>query len=718
MKTKAKNDFKAPDFNYEDKFYDLCEQNTSSFIKKAENKELSMGNTLSSVKNYYQYINCDSSVHQKEFESYSLEDKFDWMTEASEEFNKASFNKVKKILSSLDTNENVIEILNNFAIVGTDSYSELQILHKFVLKFEDIMQTFEMIISTNGKKSFLQFPSLIKDFINVYNALLCIISVSMIIYIRDLMEIHETCSVYDAYNTNLVITLQNIVKTLRPFTEKFTTPTGLIHKHIEKALKPINDDIKQNLVMFKREEKTLQEIKKQIPKLLDVNDLLSLSKALSLTTFIRTYYAYDKDALELMNEVDKQCISTSNFGFIPNLLVFIRDINPLFNQTPKTDFLISPTIFTQRKFLSSDTRYANITDDYTFNIEVLLRNAYVTHSYHKLCLHKYQEHDYSGVHITSHLPCSSSLDGFCRYDGWFDKRHYDKAYEFKFGNTNELKLKYYEKFISNSIKPLYYRALLVCTHSVCPKVIPSEYTCELILPLCKFNKLEYGRSHNYTNFLLSVRDVAYNCKKDLSEKNFIAFNYHLGIEDEYNKESKDVIDTFNTNVAKFDESSESDRLERVEKLLDTYVKPYGNSVLVHNGEKYECTRTDKGFNIKVNNTSNCFLTQSTIQYKPAKNGHYMVLSFNNGECFKEDDCYKWMYYGYDAMKNDIDFGFNFDDISKYQKELAIILSHAYKMDKITTKIDAEIEADQIKREIRQREIDAQFELDRMMRSMR
>ncbi|KAL7718799.1 Uncharacterized protein QTN25_003752 [Entamoeba marina] len=718
MKTKAKNDFEAPDFNYEDKIYNLCEQNTSSFIKKAENKEFNAGNLLSSVKNYYQYINCDSSVHQKEFESYSLNDKFDWMTEASEEFNEL-FKEVKKAISSLDMNED--ETFDDFTHLGSHSSPKSQTLHKFVLTFEDIMQTFEMIISTNGKKSFLQFPSLIKDYINVYNALLCIIAASMTLYIRYLMEIHETCGVYDAYNTNLVITLQNIVKTLRPFTEKFTSSTGLIHKHIEKALKPINDDIKQNLVMFKREEKTLQEIKEQIPKLLNANDLLSLSKALSLTTFIRTYYAYDKNALELMNEVDKQCISTSNFGFIPNLLVFLRDIDPIFNQTPKTDFSISPTIFRQKPPMPVDANLEDVGYSYIFNISVLLRNAFATHSYHKLCLHKCQEHEYAGIHLTSNLPVGTSGSYLMHLDTnseYFSQHYSNRIYLASPKRNVSDELKYYVKIMPNAIKPLYYRALVGCILSVCPKEVPSEYTVDLILPLCEYNKNENGKSSKHDDYLREIDSATNKRVREINKQNFIAMKYHLGIEDEYNKQSDAILGAFRTKVAEYKALLEKQRLERIEKLYEANIKPYESTVLVHSGENYECTKTDKGFNIKVNNTSNTFLAQSNFEYIPSENGHYMVLFFNRGSCVQKDDVYKWIYRNRYAMDTDMNFGFSFDDVSKVPKELALILSHAFKMDKMIADIDARIAQEERERE-HQRMLDEQRrENDRVLHKLK
>ncbi|KAL7719634.1 Uncharacterized protein QTN25_003333 [Entamoeba marina] len=532
MRTIAKNVYNAPTFNYKDNCYDLSEQNIAKFIKMADTRRFNMGNLAVSIKNYYQYINCDPFLHENEFGSYYNQDNFDWMAEVSEEFNEETVREVKKIINSMDMDKD--EKLNDLAHFGSTSDTKSKKLHQFMMNFEEIAQTLEMILINNGQKTFLQFPYVIKDFISVYNTLLCLVAATMVKYIRNIMKRHESCKVFDAWNTNLVITLQSIIKTLRPFTEKYASSSGLINKHIEDALKLIHMDIKK--------------IKEQVPKLLNNKDLLSLSKALSLTTYIRMYYGYDVEAYELMNEVDRQCISTSNFGFIPNVFIFIKEVNPLFNQTPLTDHSISPTIFREKKPIEMNANIDEIDYSLVFNTAMLLRNAFITHSIHNLCLHKHQENDYSGVYITTDIKFSEKSNTYYYHNpSDFLGRHCDLRINLLTNKYHVLSdLMYFNMFMSNAVRPLYYRAFLICLYEICPLDVPGEFNDSLLLPLCKFNerdnitKIKFDKNYMETlNYVIKTRDEKGN------KENFLAQNYHLGIEDEYIKQSKSVLEMFN-----------------------------------------------------------------------------------------------------------------------------------------------------------------------------
>ncbi|KAL7711596.1 putative sporulation-specific protein [Entamoeba marina] len=704
---KIAKSFKAPGYDMKDILStESTKQYATEFIQKIENKEINLSTPILPFKQYYQYVNCDSTLYEKEFESIQENNDLGWLKNVVGDLNK-DLESMKTIINNMDK-----ESVDS----GNGIFSELTHIEitknkitKPITSFEKLMYALEMIISTNGKKSLQQLPTSLKDVVNYYNVINCLTATTMIEYIKTIMIEHGTSQYFDAFNKSLILSLQSVVKTLRPFTEKFTSSNGTIHKKIEMALEPVDTtNIENDIIMYKHEYTLLDEIKEKVKELIQKDDLYSLTKALSYTSYIRMHYGYDKEAVELMEKVDQQCVLSSNFGFIPNIHLFTREVNPLFPQHPHYDIGIKSCIFSgdQQRFTTVNKNELGKIESLDFrnayNAAVLVRNGYMAQISHHFSLHDSSQSNYSGLYYLTKIDLNGK--GILLEEN-FNNGGYGKRIEMIFKSENRT---HYKLFASNSIKPLFYKAYLACYLSQCPQSVPFTYE-RVVLPRNSYtyeiwNKLD---EHGYVSTIENIQKII---KKDNGLGCCISNNYCLTYDSKSKEVIKQCLGKVTGLIGEYNALIKKQKAEKQNKFLNEALGSYDDVIkLQHKEEVFVLTKDKKGYSIMVNESQNSFLTTNTFTYYVNDNGDGFDFKYSNGRVKKRDDNkYEWIYHFHsDYNVSDLNLhghtpAFEFETSQKVPEELLIILSYASKMEQQVKEMSKKIKK-HMKEEKRQRE---------------
>ncbi|KAL7718236.1 hypothetical protein QTN25_004534 [Entamoeba marina] len=609
---------------------------------------------------------------------------------------KGDMENMKKGLKSIDEKGNKDNnIYSDLAHMGACNKSAKGLVNSF-RSVEGLMQSLEMIICINGKKTLQQLSTSIKDIVNYYNAYNCIIASRMIDYIKTVMNKFNGYKHYDAFNMNLILSLQSVVRTLRPFTEKFTSSNGHIHKEIEKSLEPLDTtDLENNLVIYNQEKVILKEIKEKVKEYLQKDDIYSLTNALSYTSYIRMHYGYDKEAVELMEQVDQQCILSSNFGFIPNIHLFTKEVNPLLPQNPLFEMAMQPNAFygPQSAFdelTKQHRKVSGMVDSIdtlgirnVYNVAALVKNGYMAQVSHFSLQHNSSQSIYSTLYSNARM-CVGQLEK--SYNQLIDTNFIGKSCKarvellFKEGFNG-----HYKCYTTNAIKPLYYRAYLTCHLSQCPKSVPGTYN-EAYLPKSCYTHQSGKDNLDHYEFVSHFKETEKQSQNTKDGSCCLSHKYHLGVDSKSQEKANQVMDTIAEQIKEYEALLERQRQERVKNLYDQYIANCDDRVILnHNGEIFELLKTKSGYTATVSNTANKFLATASFVYEVNHAGYEFDFKYNCGEVERKQGKYCWRYdhpHGgsrINCIGHDLTPAYHFQTTSKAPEELVVLLSHAFKL---------------------------------------
>lgn len=631
-----------------------------------------------------------------EFEKAEVDDEFDWMDDMLSKFKDKYITAAKKALQRFDQSDKIDPLtVANMCFGWTEGLKET---NTFAQEMVTMAMSFEVLQQSYGTNSAKRMPTIAREMLSLYNCIVCITAAGTVAMIQDAMKRLPMTTEANSYNVSLIRGLQEVIEVLSPATEKYADSDGNIEKLLQRAREPVTT---KGLVhpFYSVEKERKEELVSRIEKLMKKPTFQSLNQALAYAALLRTSFMHEDEVYELVQKIDQTAYSMAFYGQIPNIMLWIRIVSPVFPRTPKGQMGLEPSAYKSTNF-DMDTDFHKLEPTFLYDTEIQLRNRWIAGVLKRLHEHSldimetlYLDDNKSILNRDStnfqyYLRIRQTLgdetdrrqEGICTMSGILSRSSIHQTWL---------------QFTWGALWQHMQGAMLLWRK---PETVPAEVQIGRFVPIASLWPMDQKTNvetidvdrylETLNDFIHSIKHNSTSHEKDDEQ---IAPSYWKSWMPTFEKEVEVVKADLKVKKEAYQAKLESERKARWDALFAKEIAAYDEkAVLVHADERFEALRTSEGLSFRVTGGSNVWLKQQQFLYKPNHAGTAMQLDFLDGFVIKDGDEYVWKCKGLIAQKTKQDVGCAMEAQGNINPECILLLSHAFKMEKLSKEVDERI----------------------------